>query len=200
MAYSIIGQAVGKAILIEDKTTVRSKNQRKIPFIGVVLMIVGFGGVLINFYAGLSGIMSLYVSELSFYPLSSTLFLIEGGLILLLFGSLHIRFDSKDIKHPVMNFLRRYSRYALSVYVIHHVLLIFIPRMIGLFHHQEDYYYYQNIFEPPTGLLLSAIFLVAFYPVLILWDKIKGIGSFEWGVQKFVPKNQKKAPDIVGCL
>ena len=190
MAYSFIGYAVGKTVFVEQNASILSKNQMKIPIIGAILMVAGFSGFLINYYIGLSGIMALYVSELSFYPLSSTLFLIEGGFILLLFGLLNIRFDTKDIRHPVMNVLRRYSRYALSVYVIHHVLLIFVPRRIGLLLHQEDYFYYQNIFEPPTGLFLSVIFLFVFYPVLILWDKVKGIGSFEWAVSKFVPQKR----------
>jgi len=185
-----MGYAVGKAVFVEQDKAIRSKNQKKIPVIGVVFMIAGFAGFLVNHYTELDGIIAFYVSELSFYPLSSTLFLIEGGFILLLFGLLNIRFDLKVIKHPIMNFLRRYSRYALSVYVIHHVLLIFIPRMIGLLLHQEDHYYYQDIFEPPIGLLFSVIFIFVFYPILILWDKIKGIGSFEWAVRKFVPKSQ----------
>jgi uncharacterized membrane protein len=190
IAYPLMGLAVGKAIFTEQDAAIRWKIQKKLPAIGAVVMIVGFGGFFINYYAGLSGVIALYVSELSFYPMSNTLFLIEGGFILLLFGLLNIRFDLKDIKHPVMKFLRRYSRYALSVYVIHHLLLIFIPRMIGKHFHQDDSFYYQDIFEAPTGLLLSVIFIFAFYPILILWDKVKGAGSFEWVVRKFVPKNQ----------
>ena len=192
MVYAIMGHAVGKAVFIERDTSIRSKNQKKIPVIGVVMIIAGFAGFLINYCAGLSGIIALYVSELSFYPMSNTLFLIEGGVILLLFGLLNIRFDPEDVKHPVMSFFHRYSRYALSVYVIHHVLLVFVPRMIGILLHQEDYFYYQDIFEAPIGLLLSVIFIFAFYPVLILWDRVNGAGSFEWAVKKFIPKNQQK--------
>jgi len=188
MAYAIIGFVVGKAVFVGQDTYTKPK----IPVIGAVMIITGFTGFLINYYAGLSGTIAFYVSELSFYPMSSTLFLIEGGVILLLFGLLHVRFDSEDIIHPVMSFLRRYSRYALSVYVIHHVLLVFVPRMIGILLHHEDYFYYQDIFEAPAGLLLSIIFIFGFYPVLVLWDKVSGAGSFEWVVKKIVPKNQQK--------
>jgi len=189
MAFPLMGFAVGKATLVERDAAIRSKSQKMLCSIGAVLMIAGFGGFLLNHYTGLSGAVALYVSELSFYPLSSTLFLLVQGFILLLFGALTIRFDLEDIKHPIMNFLRRYSRYALSVYVIHHGLLMFIPRMIGKHFHQDDYFYYQDLFEAPTGLFLAVIFIFAFYPVLVLWDRVEGVGSFEWGVSKLVPKN-----------
>lgn len=195
ISFSIIGHAIGKMLFIEHDESIRLRNQKKIPVIGALMMITGFGGFLVNLYAGSSNkIMSFYISKLSFYPLSTTLFLVEGGFILLLFGLLHIRFDFEAIDNPVMNFLRRYSRYSLSVYVIHHVLIVFVPRMTGLIVHQEDYFYYQDMFEPPIGLLLSVIFIFAFFPILIIWDKVKGAGSFEWGVNKLVPKNRKSVP------
>jgi len=190
VAYPLVGLAVGKATVIECDAAIRSKNQRMLSSSGVVLMLAGLGGFLINYYAELSGTIALYVSQLSFYPLSNTLFLTVQGFILLLFGLLSIRFDREDIKHPAMNFLRRYSRYALSVYVIHHVLLVFVPRMIGKHLHQDDFFYYQDLLEAPTGLLLSVVFIFAFYPVLILWDRVGGVGSLEWVVSRFVPRNQ----------
>ena len=190
VAFSLIGFAVGKVTVVERDAAVRSRSQRRLCWAGAVLMVAGVAGFLLNYYAGLAGPVALYVSELSFYPLSSTLFLIVQGFILLLFGALSIRFDLEDVKHPAMNFLRRYSRYALSVYVIHHVLLVFVPRMIGWHFHRDDYFYYQDLLEAPAGLLLSVIFILAFYPVLILWDRIGRAGSLEWAVSILVPKNQ----------
>ena len=190
MAYPLVGLAVGKATIIECDEAIRLKNQRRLSSSGVVLMIAGLGGFLINRYVELPGAIALYISPLSFYPLSSTLFLIVQGAILLLFGALSIRLDRGDIRHPAMSFLRRYSRYALSVYVIHHVLLVFMPRMIGKYLHQDDFFYYQDLLEAPTGLLLSVIFISAFYPVLIFWDRVGGVGSLEWVVSKFVPRNR----------
>lgn len=68
MAYPLVGFAVGKATIIECDAAVRSKNQRMLSSLGVVLMAAGAGGFLVNRSAELSGTSALYISPLSFYP------------------------------------------------------------------------------------------------------------------------------------
>lgn len=186
IAYSLFGYAVSKRVLFNESR--RLNNQTLLPLIGSFLIIFGFGGAIFRESGQIKKPVALYLSELSFYPLTTTLFAIELGICLVLFWYFYVRLDLQKGDRKWLSFFRRYSRYSLSIYVIHHILIVLIPRILGWLKFGDDYYYYKNLFSPPTGLALAAVFIVAFYPILVLWDRVHGKFSLEWLVKRFMPK------------
>jgi uncharacterized membrane protein len=190
-SYALFGAGVSKLIFGEPDATRQVRTGKWLIICGTLLLLIGGGGMLVNHWMQPTGITALYVSAVTFYPLSNTLYLFNLGLVLLLFWGLHVWFDHRQITHPVMDFCRRYSRYALTIYALHHVLIVLIPRIIGFWRYQDSYYYYQALTEAPAGLGLSIIFILGLYPLLIVWDKYQGVLSVEWLLNRCIPKSGK---------
>jgi uncharacterized membrane protein len=192
-SYALFGAGLSKLIFGEPDPARQSRTGKWLLICGTLLLVIGGGGMLIAPWAQPTGFAALYVSAATFYPLANTLYLLNLGIVLLLFWGLHIWFDHREITHPVMDFCRRYSRYALTIYALHHVILVLIPRIIGIWRYQDGYHYYQSLTEAPMGLGLSVIFMLGLYPVLILWDKYHGVLSVEWLLNHYIPKSGKNA-------
>jgi uncharacterized membrane protein len=181
LAYVLFGYSTGR-VMYNDNAPLKSSSV--IPLVSVLLMAFGFGGAMLNNYVGIRGPVAFYFSYLEFYPFTTTLFAIGLSFCLIVVWFLRTRMDGEGCECRCMTFFNRYSRYSLSAYVIHFMLIIFVPRMIGYFTKGDDYFYYRNITSSLYGLTLSVVFFFALYPVLVLWDKVGGKFSFEWLVRK----------------
>ncbi len=81
---------------------------------------------------------------------------------------------------PVFTFLRRYSYFALTVYVAHLALHLWPLWLYGVGMGKEDpTYYWRQAMGTPMALGLAAAFVVLFYFVLILLERRKKM-SIEW--------------------
>ena len=181
MAYPIFGFAVSKATLTEGDEDRKARSRDLLPFIAAILIAFGLGGALLGNYWNMDGVNSLVLNELSFYPLTTSLFLAELGFCLIVFWFLHVTLDFKaSTDDRIHTFFNRYSRYALSAYVIHLLVVVFIPRMVAMAFRGDDYFYYENIVSSPVALLSSIAFFFILYFVFSMWDRVGGKFSFEW--------------------
>ncbi len=139
-------------------------------------------------YPGLPETASWYIASFSFYPASSSFLLLSLGICIFLFSCLFFVFDLKQRDRqdsPFQVFCNRYSRYALTAYIVHHAL--FLWALIAYAYYLKELYRWQlygYIMPTALALLVVLVFIILFYLVLIAWDKRNGRYSFEWWLRR----------------
>ena len=158
--------------------------RRLLPVAGVALVAISVAGT----EAGgrLDGLWRGYASPVRFYPATTTFILKVLGLILCAFSALHSWLDRRaGTGVPLLGFLRRYSRFSLTTYVIHHSVhiwpLLLAAYLQGL---PDPRHYYGAVTTTRTALILAVAFILIFYGVLVAWDRRGGRYSFEWLLKK----------------
>lgn len=158
---------------------------RCIPLCGsglFLLSLIGMlsGGLYESSYPQLAGVLS----EFTFYPASTTFLLMALGIILLSFWVFYRLFDQREVKEGAfLLFTRRYSKYALSAYIIHHAAHVW-PILIASASKRDQWHYYGLAMPAAHSLLLSLLFVVLFYLILVVWDKKRSTYNFEGLLQR----------------
>lgn len=134
----------------------------------------------------LEGLWRWYASPVRFYPATTTFVLKVLGLILCVFWALHDWLDRQaDAGLPFPGFLRRYSRFSLTTYVVHHAVLIWPLLLAAYLQGLPDPWHYAGaVATTRTALFLAGAFILLFYGVLVAWDRRGGRYSFEWLLKK----------------
>ena len=69
-------------------------------------------------------------------------------------------------------FFKRYSRFSLTTYIVHHAVHIYPLYWLAMWEgHRDIWWYYAEAVSTPAALWLTLFFVVAFYAVLIRWEK-----------------------------
>lgn len=186
LVFPLCGYLVGRACFGEDKLTL----PRFLVPVGAVLVTLSLLLTLLQSMLSITtgAITSAYFSQLTFYPASTTYLGLTLGIIFLLFALFYSFFDRDPEKisdGKLLLFLRRYSRYALTTYIVHHAVLVWPLLGAASYTGKRDHwFYYGEVMPTIYSLLLSFVFIVLFYGVLIWWDKQNGRYSFEWLLKK----------------
>lgn len=135
-----------------------------------------------------ANLVSFYISPFTFYPASTTFLAMALGIILILFV-LSFRFFDLQAEKPLnswfLTFSRRFSRYALTAYVMHHAVMVWPILLAANYTGRPDHwYYYGDVVPAAYALALSLLFILLFYGLIVLWDKHEGRYSFEWLLQR----------------
>ncbi len=159
--------------------------RRALPVVGLALIAISIAATRVG--TQLDGPWQWYASAVRFYPATTTFVLKVLGLILCAFWALHLRLDRRaDARFPFLGFLRRYSRFSLTTYVIHHAVhlwpLLLAAYLQGL---PDPWHYHGTVTTTRTALILAVAFILLFYGVLVAWDRRGGRYSFEWLLKKF---------------
>jgi uncharacterized membrane protein len=150
---------------------------------GVMLGLLGLGAAWL--WMDLDDPLAWYLSRLTFYPAGTSYVLLVLGIGMAGFAGLWLALDSDEARRVNisrqrwMTFLGRYSRYSLSVYVIHHAVHLWPMYAAGLVA-GDVWTYWQDWVSPAGALALAGAFLVTFYLALVGWDRVRGRGSLEW--------------------
>ncbi len=135
----------------------------------------------------LQGLIADYIAPFTFYPASTSFIFLASGINILLFVIFFRFFDLKERAkdNSFLIFCRRYSRYALTAYVVHHAVFVW-PLLIAAAYTGKLYrwQYYGEVMPTAYSLLLSFLFVALFYMVIIVWDKREGRYSFEWFLRR----------------
>ncbi len=188
--FPLAGYATGRAVLGANATEEKEKHAWNFGLLGVLLAFVGALGVFLNPLTDTDA----YLSPILFYPASTTYLLIMLGITMIAFTGLWLLLDAKETSTARAKWTRgrfalpiqRYSRYSLSTYLIHHTLHLYPLYLAGWITAKDRWYYYTDAMPIWVALVLWLIFVVAFYYVLKLWDKVGGRYSFEWMLAKLV--------------
>jgi hypothetical protein len=181
IVYPIVGTIIGRR-LTENHLASDS------PFLLIIGIMLSFMGLFTAYAGSIKPPFSVandYITPLSFYPLSFSMALFLIGVVMILFTVLWNIFDGHPNKggEPglFLRYCRRISKYSLTIYVSH-LALFFIPlRLIRL---STGKYYLRESTSTSIALGLAVLLLIAYYPLLKLWDKAAGKFSFEWLLAK----------------
>ena len=134
-----------------------------------------------------TGRLRWYASPVEFYPATTTYALGVLGVILLAFWFLHTLLDLQPQgEGRTLRFLGRYSRFSLTVYVIHHAVHIWPLLLAAHFQsHHDPWHYYADAVGTPVALLLAAVFVVVFHAVAVHWESKGGRYSLEWMLRRW---------------
>ncbi|MCS7298786.1 MAG: heparan-alpha-glucosaminide N-acetyltransferase domain-containing protein [Spirochaetia bacterium] len=182
VSFAILGYVVGRFVLLNENENIRERNRRVLIIFGISFIVSGFLAFGVGSLLS-EGFVKAYLMELEFYHLSFTMFLILLGICFILFWVLHIMLDLKKVEYRWFYPFRVYSLFSLTVYILHHIPIVLIPRIVGWIQFGDDYYYYKNIFSALEGLLIGLTLVVIFYQLLVLWNKFSGKFSFEWVIR-----------------
>jgi uncharacterized membrane protein len=190
-SYALAGLIVGKTLFLNDKSDESSRSNLVI--FGFVLLLIGISLSFMGANAEQTGIPELvnnYFFNFHFYPLSLSLFLVNLGAILLIVWYSYLHFEVLKKSLLFFDFFRIFSKYSLSIYILHHILFVIPQRILGAILHDDEYAFVlnQEILSPPFGLLLGFGLLIIFYGVFKHWDKSGGKYSFEWLFAKITGK------------
>lgn len=177
--------------LLGAETEVRAHRARILAAAGVMLGLVGLGAHIAWLRMDLDEPLAWYLSPRTFYPASTSYVLLVLGIGMAGFAGLWLALDSNEERRVKireqgwMAILGRYSRYSLSVYVIHHAAHLWPMYAAGLVA-GDVWTYWQSWMMPAGALALTGVFLVICYLALAGWDKVGGHGSLEWLLARVV--------------
>jgi uncharacterized membrane protein len=204
IVFPLAGYASGRAILSKENAARSISRARFLLFGGLVLVFLGAAGAWMNENLFLSTRSAEYLSPILFYPASTTYLVMFLGLALAGFAGLWLALDSPLAaarrtsweQTRLSAFMQRYSRYSLSVYLLHHSMHLLPLYFFGWLWHGDKWWYYTDAIPVWAAWVLWGIFIAAFYLVLLAWDEIGGRYSFEWMLGRIVkgkPKNYQSA-------
>lgn len=185
LAFPLYGFAVAEMVVLAR----RPAALRWSPAVGVGLLCLGLGGGLVGNakspgqWPGETAGWPL--TALSFYPPSTSYLVAVAGLILLAFWLLHVRLDLRATPRWWMVHFRRSSRFSLTIYVLHHAVLIWPILIVGTLTRGEPWAYFANALSVPLALGLAVAFLALLGAALPGWDRAGGRYGLEWVVARF---------------
>lgn len=176
IAFSITGFVLGRRI-------VDGRMKTDIPFVlsvGVVLVVLGFWGAYVGSSAAPEAIVDGYICAYSFYPDSFTMILHQMGMVLIVFGVLYHIFDvrraGEERSGRLSAILIRTSKYSLSFYVGHYVLIGWPLAVVYAFTGQ---YLIEDLMGPAPALLCGLAAVVVLEAMLIHWDRTRSTFNLE---------------------
>jgi len=184
LVFPLAGYLVSRACFGDDQLRL---PKRLLPA-GIGLIVLSLVMIFLSSTPLVSGLVAEYVSPFTFYPASTSFVLLALGINIVLFIFFFRLFDLKvGVKENsfFLVFCRRYSRYALTAYVVHHAL--FLWALIAYAYYLRELYrwqYYGYIIPTAYSLIVVFVFIVLFYFVIVIWDKYDGRYSFEWWLRR----------------
>jgi hypothetical protein len=120
-------------------------------------------------------IAKFYLTNVTFYPASTTYIIGFLGLSILSLGLLHRRLDCNERftgNGSILRFFQRYSAFAFTVYIVHHMAHLWPLWLYGALKGQDDpTFYWKQAMSTPLAFGLAIVFIVGFYFVLIFLER-----------------------------
>ena len=181
LAFPLIGFVIGRRI-------VSGQINHDLPFLhltGLALILLGTTVSYAGIFRPESSPISDYIAPLCLYPNSITLFYLQTGVGLMLFASLYYYCDGRANAAPstglLVGWLKRLSRYSLTVYFLHWLLICW-PLWIIYF--VTGKFLGQDAMGALPAFLLGLAVVALFLMCLKGWERRGGKYSLEWGLRK----------------
>ena len=181
LAFPLIGFVIGRRI-------VSGQINHDLPFLhltGLALILLGTTVSYAGIFRPESSPISDYIAPLCLYPNSITLFYLQTGVGLMLFASLYYYCDGRENAAPISGllvvWLKRLSRYSLTVYFLHWLLICW-PLWIIYF--VTGKFLGQDAMGAFPAFLLGLVVVALFLMCLKGWERRGGKYSLEWGLRK----------------
>lgn len=177
LAFPLIGFILGRRIVAGRMVA----DSHALAALGAGLFVAGFGIAFAARGEPASAAISAYLAPLSFYPDSFTLTLVQAGFVLWLLPLVFRAMERSD--RPAresgawIRYCRRMSRYSLSVYFIHYILLTWPLWIAYLFCGR---FLVQQAMGPLPAFACGVFALFVLDRLTLWWDRNAGLFSLEW--------------------
>lgn len=173
LAFPVIGAAMGRYITVN-----RLRVGTRWLALGVVSLASGLAVAFSAVARRDSDPVTEHWSVLSFTPNSTSLFLVQLGLVMFILGTAHLSMDGPRPPGAWMDPIRLVSRYALTVYVLSYAVIFGAIHIADLVDPTLPHQYAMT--TSGWALAFGVGALAVFIPVLRVWDRHGGVGSLEW--------------------
>lgn len=173
LAFPVIGMVLGRRLMADHPGL-----SLRWALLGVSSLAVGLSVAYVCARGAFGDPVGDHLSVLSFTPESTTLLLVQLGLVLLVMAGAHAALDSGSPAGKWMDPVRLVSRYALTVYVLSYAAIFAVIHIADLIDRGREHQYALTTSLP--ALLFGVGFVVVIVPLLRIWDQHGGVGSLEW--------------------
>lgn len=173
LAFPVAGVVLGRR-LIADRPGLAWRWAR----MGVVALTSGLAVAVTSTLGGRGNPVTDHLSVLSFTPESTSLLLVQLGIVLLTMAVAHAALDRSSPAGRWMDPIRLVSRYALTVYVASYLVIFGCIHVADLLDPSREHMY--GMTDSVWALLFGLGFVVVTVPVLTVWDRHGGKWSLEW--------------------
>lgn len=183
LVFPIIGLLVGKYF------TQASAHQfllKKLSLVGVFLILCAFlMAIIAPKDLDSDNIIKGYITSFCFYPNTTSMLLLQLGITITIFGILVRYFDTLVMsKYLFLRYCNLISRYSLSIFVLH-FLILFWPLRIAGYLEGNIHKYIANVVSPSMAILIGFGIFIFLSIVVKIWDKYgDGKYSLEWILAK----------------
>jgi uncharacterized membrane protein len=179
--FPVAGYALGETL--SDERRQAAWLRWRLPSLGIgLLAIAGLGFVVQSRPSG--WLANFHATEFSFYPASTMYILAVLGITLLSWWILYLGLDRNQRisgNGPVLMFFRRYGGFALTAYVVHHVVHLWPLWLYAMWMGKRKLRFYEcKAMDTLTSLMLAAAFIAVFYLLLIFLDRRKKYSLESW--------------------
>ncbi len=175
--FPLVGVVVGRRILrgrIEDDLPL-------LAIIGGLLVCLGTGGAYASLFRPGSSIVRDLIAPLSIYPDSFTMIAVQLGLALLAFSGLYALLDARRTEPAadglLVRLLARTSRFSLSFYFLHYLLIGWTIAIVHLATGRDTKY---GLLGAVPSLVAGVAGVALLEGILVLWERREGRFSLEW--------------------
>ncbi len=172
LAFPVIGMVLGRRITVDRVPTAALWGA-----IGATSLVTGLG-IALAAAGGPNNPVAEHLTAVSFTPESTSLLLVQLGLVLLVMAGAHAGLDGPRRAGRWMDPIRLVGRYALTVYVLSYLVIFGVIHLADLLDRGRAHQY--DITTSGWALLFGIGFVVVIVPVLAVWDRHGGAGSLEW--------------------
>jgi uncharacterized membrane protein len=177
--FPLVGYSIGETFFRQD---CRSRfPASKLSIIGGALLALAAILLMLQRFMP-AAIANFYLTDVTFYPASTTYIIGMLGLSMLTLGLLHSRLDcclSFTGKGRILRFFQRYSAFAFTVYIVHHMAHLWPLWLYGVWKGEDDpTEYWRQAMSVPLAFGLAIVFIAAFSFVLV-WLERRKKWSFE---------------------
>ena len=183
LVFPLSGLATAKYFL--GGNTRRDARGLTLPVVGAVLVLLSAAGIVLNSRVG--EVPGWYLANNDFYPATTSFIIGALGIVILLFWALHRWVDDRsERENHALAFCRRYSRFSLTTYIVHHAVLVWPLLLAATLSGKADpWFYFENACGTPVALVLAVVFIALFYALIVVWDRHGSRYSLEWFERKF---------------
>jgi uncharacterized membrane protein len=140
---------------------------------GIASLVLGLVAILFRTKLP-AAIGNYYVGGLTMFPATTGYVVATLGLSMVCLAWLHRwtdRTEGMAGTGRLLTFLRPYSAYSLTVYLLHHAVHLWPLWLWGTWMEDEPTYYWRQAMSPAAALALALLFMVACYYVLIFLER-----------------------------
>jgi uncharacterized membrane protein len=170
--FPLAGYSIGELFFRQD--SVSSSSAQRLSIAGGILLALAMMLFMLQRFVP-AAIAGHYLTDVTFYPASTTYIFGTLGLSILALGLLHRWIDCNERitgNGRISRFFQRFSAFAFTAYIVHHMAHIWPLWLYGILKGEDDpTFYWKHALNTPLAFGLAVAFIVAFSFGLVFLER-----------------------------